>query len=249
MLMYLTGIRNIAASFRSRACLAWRSFDGMTRVFIPASMMCALAVACGSDETAVGTTGPWGDASAGAGGAASRGFGGPNPSGGASGGTSRDGAPRTVNVFIDVIKSGPSSCLPRALETSGSTICRIIEATTNASDATCTAAGRATLSPTLIDAARNDLEAKQFCGTDAAGTVSDCNAYHLCEIVKADASCLTVTPSPSTIGWCYVDPSMGLGDPALVAQCPSTMTRIIRFVGADTPAPGAITMIACAQGI
>ena len=51
--------------------------------------------------------------------------------------------------------------------------------------------------------------------------------------------------SASGIGWCYVDPDRGIGNPSLVAKCTDTSRRVVRFVGEDTPASGASVFIAC----
>jgi hypothetical protein len=54
-----------------------------------------------------------------------------------------------------------------------------------------------------------------------------------------------VTPDPAEVGWCYIDPNQGLGDPSLVATCPAGQKQILRFVGSDTPSNGAMVLIAC----
>ncbi|WP_437811616.1 hypothetical protein [Sorangium sp. So ce1078] len=46
-------------------------------------------------------------------------------------------------------------------------------------------------------------------------------------------------------GWCYVDPSIRLGDEAIVADCPSTERRKIRFTGKGEAQQGATLFITC----
>ncbi|MBK7583024.1 MAG: hypothetical protein IPI67_22860 [Myxococcales bacterium] len=46
-----------------------------------------------------------------------------------------------------------------------------------------------------------------------------------------------------TIGWCYIDPAQGIGNPALVAGC--SPPRQLRFVGSNTPTSGSTVFIAC----
>ncbi|MBI4952179.1 MAG: hypothetical protein HY908_09100 [Myxococcales bacterium] len=54
----------------------------------------------------------------------------------------------------------------------------------------------------------------------------------------------------SVHGWCYVDPSAvpPLGSPEVVASCPSTVKRLVRFVGQGQGAPGATLFLACGGG-
>ena len=40
-------------------------------------------------------------------------------------------------------------------------------------------------------------------------------------------------------GWCYIDATAGVGNPDIVKSCPDTEKRLIRFVGAGNPQPGA----------
>ncbi|WP_437483498.1 hypothetical protein WME75_42925 [Sorangium sp. So ce1014] len=46
-------------------------------------------------------------------------------------------------------------------------------------------------------------------------------------------------------GWCYVDPSIQLGDPTIVADCPSTEQRKIRFTNKGDAQTGATLFITC----
>ncbi|WP_437576488.1 hypothetical protein [Sorangium sp. So ce887] len=46
-------------------------------------------------------------------------------------------------------------------------------------------------------------------------------------------------------GWCYVDPSIRLGEPTIVADCPSTEQRKIRFTNEGDAQTGATLFITC----
>ncbi|WP_437589458.1 hypothetical protein [Sorangium sp. So ce1000] len=46
-------------------------------------------------------------------------------------------------------------------------------------------------------------------------------------------------------GWCYIDPSIRLGDATIVADCPSTEQRKIRFTGKGEAQQGATLFITC----
>jgi hypothetical protein len=60
-----------------------------------------------------------------------------------------------------------------------------------------------------------------------------------------------VQSSEAAFGYCYVDPQpppkgLGIGAPAVVANCDETAPRRLRFMGKDTPAKNTLTLIACA---
>jgi hypothetical protein len=59
-------------------------------------------------------------------------------------------------------------------------------------------------------------------------------------------NCQNSESPPATPGYCYVEPFANppIGDPVLVKDCTADSKRLLRFVG-DTPAPGAIALIAC----
>lgn len=45
-------------------------------------------------------------------------------------------------------------------------------------------------------------------------------------------------------GWCYIDAEQGIGNEALVENCPATQRRLLRFVGSGL-APNTTTFVAC----
>ena len=75
---------------------------------------------------------------------------------------------------------------------------------------------------------------------------STCAGTCLCEIEQSTGDDLTDCQNEagaSSPGYCYIDASIPLGNPALVQDCPGD--RGLRFVGEDTPRNGAQTFIAC----
>jgi hypothetical protein len=220
----------------------------MTRSTLHSALSVSLfIVACGGSESDIGRSGPYdGDASAGAGGS-SAGASGSGGAGAGGAGNSGTGGSSTTNVFVDQLPSGPDGCLPRALSPFDG-VCKIIEATTVPARSSCSEPGRSPVtSQAIIEGARSRLQASNLCGSPQA-PVLDCSLFLFCEIVEANDSCLTTSPSPDAVGWCYIDPDNGIGDPSLVARCPATSRRIVRFVGADTPFAGAQLLIVCGSG-
>ena len=73
----------------------------------------------------------------------------------------------------------------------------------------------------------------------------------MCELAQAEdeglTQCLNSEVGSETPGYCYVNPfgADPQGDPKLVAGCDDGQKQLIRFVGPDTPTPGATTFIAC----
>jgi hypothetical protein len=142
-------------------------------------------------------------------------------------------------------------CPPRPLavqpEQDGQLPCVVVEALPPSSECSCAAAGR---SPASRDAQRmveRQMKERLQCGT--ASTPS-CDSFCYCAIVQASGEsldlCLNDELGGSEPGYCYVDPfgTPPRGNPALVEGCGASR-RLIRFVGADTPAPGASAFIAC----
>jgi hypothetical protein len=46
-------------------------------------------------------------------------------------------------------------------------------------------------------------------------------------------------------GWCYVDATAGIGNPDIVAECPSSEKRVVRFVGNAEATPGTTRYVTC----
>ena len=133
-------------------------------------------------------------------------------------------------------------CLPRSLtpNAEGQVPCLIIEAKIGADG--CTAPARKP-----VDAAH--VAAVETAEKDPANP----GWQEYCEIEQLAGAGLDECQNDpvddgSVDGWCYVDqtsvPPLGNGE--IVAQCPSTEKRIIRFVGDGQGVPGATLFITCA---
>jgi hypothetical protein len=151
------------------------------------------------------------------------------------------------DAVADRLKSTADvKCLSRKLVAHDGTVpCRLLEATLDPAWSCDPSMNRKKPSPSSIEAARQRLAADKACDSDPNTAVPDCSRFTFCEIMQADDSCLTTAPNPGTTGWCYVDPSANLGDPALVAKCPSYEKRNIRFVGDNTPVHNGAVLITC----
>jgi hypothetical protein len=153
-----------------------------------------------------------------------------------------------VDAIADRLKESlTAKCLPRKLAVApdGTVSCTVLEATADPAWTCDPAMNRKKPDPRLIEPARQRLEGDRACDSDPSTASPDCSRFSFCEIMKADDSCLTATPSSGTIGWCYVDPDANLGDPSIVARCPANQHQIIRFVGDNTPVRNGIVLFSC----
>jgi hypothetical protein len=150
-------------------------------------------------------------------------------------------------------------CLPRPLSVEkdpkapdfGQVPCAVVEAIpSRASTCSCDSTkGRSALGADdgkLASAVEDQLWSTGQCG-GASGIA--CNDYCLCKVEPLAGSelgaCQNGTETAADYGYCYVDPAQGIGDPALVADCPATTRRSLRFVGDGLPANGSVTFMAC----
>ena len=150
-------------------------------------------------------------------------------------------------------------CLPRSLpvetnpsaETFGQVPCAVVEAVPER-DGACSCDvthGRLPLESNdkkLAPAVVEQLRSEGLCG-GAGGRA--CNSYCLCKVEPLAGpeldSCQAGTEDASAYGYCYIDPAQGIGNPALIADCPATTQRSLRFVGEGLPANGSVTFMAC----
>jgi hypothetical protein len=171
-----------------------------------------------------------------------------------------------VKAIIDRLKEAlKGKCLPRPLVPNdtdapkdglepGQVPCAVIEAVPPSGGAcSCNAAAnRAPVDdrPQLRDAVLNKLKASQTCGDGMGQT--PCSQYCTCEIKQLAGAqlsdCQSNPTPPSTAGYCYInaapnEPNVGNAD--LVKDCSADSKRLLRFVGDDTPAKGAIALVAC----
>jgi hypothetical protein len=157
-----------------------------------------------------------------------------------------------IHALVDRFREPlAKTCLPRPLvpDAAGQVGCSVVEARpTGRSNCSCNTPGRSSVTDdALVGPIHDELMALSLCGS-ASGV--SCFDYCLCEVEELEGAeleaCQNSLEAPSDLyGFCYVDPDNGFGNPGLVATCPETQRQIIRFVGVDLPAPGAIGFIAC----
>lgn len=170
-----------------------------------------------------------------------------------------DANARGRNVVVKTLS--PGACLPRPLivEDDGQHVVSVLEVVYGTCD--CTRPGRAPSRSDEFAAVREELVVSELCG---GSTKIACSDYCACNILELGGSSsdpaspvyacqnqITVTDA-SLVGYCYIAPyrvdengmPAPLGNPALVADCDPTERQTIRFVGADTPLPGAHAFVA-----
>jgi hypothetical protein len=156
--------------------------------------------------------------------------------------------------IIDGMKGafGPQ-CLPKALETDGSgrVACAIIEARNTQGACSCDAPARRNVPQEHEDAVAAIRE-----DPIAAPAGWDC----FCEVLQLEGddlqACQSSVDEPvlnngqPVDGWCYIDAlvSPPIGDPAIVADCPLTERRILRFLGEAQALAGATLYLTCDGG-
>jgi hypothetical protein len=179
-----------------------------------------------------------------------------------------------VAAIIDRLKEAlRGKCLPRKLLADtemtrpdgsanpdfGKVDCAVVEANVPPAGEACVCEtpakpGRRDANAELKVAVYDQLRDGGYCG-DADGAI-DCLSYCLCEIQQFTGDelnrCQTSGSTPTDIfGYCYVDPTtttdMNRQDQleAVVASCPPSQKRLLRFTGDGVPAKGSIAMIAC----
>ena len=161
------------------------------------------------------------------------------------------------------------SCFPNVLSVNsdGSVSCRIAEVVSKSSvpggaDCTsyCNAMGRnvsGTPSAAMTADVLTSLRSSKIC--DSTGQPA-CTDLCVCQLAQESGSNLTTCQNASDgsqnllpVGFCYVDPSHSAGsNPAVVASCPDTQRRMLRFVGNNpsggghpVPLPGAFVLLSC----
>ncbi|WCQ96673.1 hypothetical protein NQZ70_09460 [Sorangium sp. Soce836] len=157
-----------------------------------------------------------------------------------------------IGAIIDRLKTVlGGQCLPRTLtpDDQKQVSCLILEARNSQGQCGCDpATGRAAVPP---DATRFAAVEEVLALDIAKVSGWDC----VCEIQQlkegAAEACRTnvndnvEADGQPVHGWCYVDPSIKVGDPAIVADCPSTERRKIRFTGKGEAQQGSTLFITC----
>jgi hypothetical protein len=160
-----------------------------------------------------------------------------------------------VDAIVDRLKVALAGrCLPRPLAVEpgegGKLPCAVVEAAEAQGSCSCSAAGRRPASVDEQKLVLKQLAERQNCGVPGTPSCS-ASSFCLCELAQSEGAalndCLNSEVGSDAPGYCYVDPygEVPQGNPALVANCDPTSRRLIRFVGPNTPTPGATTFIAC----
>ena len=167
-----------------------------------------------------------------------------------------------VKAIIDRLKEAlKGKCLPRPLVPAdqmedglepGQVPCKVIEAVLPQNGAACSCpsdTNRSEATAPLRQAVLNKLKEGQSCGNTAG--LTPCENFCTCELLQLKGGelgmCQNDASPPNVPGYCYVnaapnEPNVGNAD--LVKDCSADSKRLLRFVG-DTPAQGAIALVAC----
>ncbi|WP_437850836.1 hypothetical protein [Sorangium sp. So ce363] len=158
-----------------------------------------------------------------------------------------------IGAIVDRLKTKlGGQCLPRALQPneSGQVSCLVLEARSTA-EGKCGCDGLTARREVL----RENLAAKRMVLEDPVAAANGWNCVCEVEQLKTPdelAACQnTVPPAPVEVGgekvhgWCYVDPRLGFGRDEVVAKCPSTERRQVRFTGDGAALDGATQFVIC----
>jgi len=161
-----------------------------------------------------------------------------------------------VNAIIDRLKEElGGQCLAKTLkedEATGLIPCLVLEASRTDACVCDEALGRKAI-PEEVDGAPNPTyNAVLAAQEDPFAPVAPSEWNCFCEIQQLVGDDLeqcenTVDPAASAQGngWCYVDATVGIGNPELVASCPPNERRLVRFVGKGEPAVGSTVFVTC----
>ena len=172
-----------------------------------------------------------------------------------------------IAAIVDRLKEQLGNrCLPRALavDENGAVPCTLVETTpqppkdpTTGAELACPPCeaqfARRVPGPQLDAVVRGQLAAEigKPCGANDPGCTRAC----LCEVQqvqqvdrpdaqKALQVCKNDVDATGVEGWCYVDDDKRTSNPELVANCPATQKRLLRFVGRGLGA-NTTTFVAC----
>ena len=181
-------------------------------------------------------------------------------------GTKDYGYTPAVGAIIERLKKElGGQCLPRSLtpNNEGQVQCLIVEARTAGDTAACAKLCDADNGRSLLDPASPAVKAAK---SDPANAAAKWNCF--CAINQTEgaigtsgqpidlAACQDAPPNKEPIlnekneqvdGWCYIDATTvpPTGNTDVVANCPESERRLIRFVGKGNAAPGATLFITC----
>jgi hypothetical protein len=152
-----------------------------------------------------------------------------------------------VGAVVERLQAAASArCFARSLgfDENGSVGCSIIEAV-RTEGCSCVAPGRAPLS-------EDELAFLEAIKADPLYAVAQWSCF--CAIPQLEGGALQACQQDlgepaNAHGWCYIDANATppLGNPGLVAKCPASEKRIVRFVGAGQGQTGATLFIGCRQ--
>ena len=160
-----------------------------------------------------------------------------------------------VDTIVDVLKVQLAGrCLPRPLAVEagegGKLPCVVVEAAEAHGSCSCDGTNRKPASAEQQALVLEELAARKNCGTPETPSCST-SSFCLCELAQSEGQalndCLNNELGSATPGYCYVNPygEPAHGNKALVSNCGPANRQLIRFVGPNTPTPGATTFIAC----
>ncbi|WP_437964691.1 hypothetical protein WMF04_34140 [Sorangium sp. So ce260] len=158
-----------------------------------------------------------------------------------------------IGAIIDRLKTKlAGQCLPRALQPNetGQVSCLVLEVRSVA-DGQCSCDGLAARRkvPTEHRVAEQMVLDDPVAGPNGWNCV--CEVEQLSNPDELKACQDTIPPAPVEVGgekvhgWCYVDPRLGLGKDEVVAKCPSTERRQVRFTGDGEARDGATQFVIC----
>jgi hypothetical protein len=164
-----------------------------------------------------------------------------------------------IAAIVDRLKEQLGDrCLPRPLlvdALDGTVACNLVETIPRPEGGTCPPCNpmtaRAVPDPIVDTVVRGQLVNQPG---DPCGDDEDCSNACLCEVLQVQqvptnppdalTRCREDPEATGVEGWCYVDADKGLGNPALVENCPATEQRLLRFVGGGLES-GTTTFVAC----
>jgi hypothetical protein len=161
-----------------------------------------------------------------------------------------------IDALVDRVKESltpkclPSE-LPLAVDDPLRADCQVFEASMPMDACNCAdRPGRTDASEAASVAISTQLMNQGVCG--GATTVS-CDNVCVCELAQLSgeerASCQAGDADTGmAYGFCYIDPTRGLGSDAAVASCTASDKRLLRFMGEGVPSKAASTFLACALG-
>ncbi|WP_437605838.1 hypothetical protein WMF20_32895 [Sorangium sp. So ce834] len=158
-----------------------------------------------------------------------------------------------IGAIVDRLKTKlAGQCLPRALQPNdeGQVSCLVLEARTVA-DGQCSCDGLAARRKVPTEHSMAEQMVRDDPVAKANGWNCVCEVEQLSDPDELKACQETVPPAPVEVGgekvhgWCYVDPRLGLGRDEVVAKCPSTERRQVRFTGDGDAQDGATQFVIC----